>query len=182
MPSSASDSDVAGDEQAVVAPYHRCSLAALSVCSMAASDLGGESLPAESLRVPADDGRRRSGASAASRRPAASACGPAPRHQHAGLAGNDGFERAALRARHHRPAAGLRLDGHNPEVLLARQDDGGGARGTARGSRRSCGCPRNSTPRGRGGREPGAVRPVADDAQRVCPARRAASMATSMRL
>ena len=58
---------------------------------------------------------------------------------------DDRLERAAAAQRDHRPAAGLRLDRHDAEVFLAGQHDSGRAAGTARGSRRRYGVPRNST-------------------------------------
>ena len=48
--------------------------------------------------------------------------------QHPGFTGDDRFERAAARERNHRTPAGLRLERHNTEVLLA-------------GHQRECGTP-----------------------------------------
>ena len=47
--------------------------------------------------------------------------------QDAGVAVDHRLERAAAGQRDDRPAAGLRLDGDDPEILLARQEHGGGA-------------------------------------------------------
>ena len=46
--------------------------------------------------------------------------------EHARLAVDDGFKRAAAAKCHHRSTARLRLDRHDAEVLLAREQDGSG--------------------------------------------------------
>ena len=47
--------------------------------------------------------------------------------QDARFAVDDRLERAAAGQRDDRPAAGLRLDGDDPEILFAREEHGGGA-------------------------------------------------------
>ena len=72
---------------------------------------------------------RRVGGAAQRRRPAPSTV--VVGDEHAGLAVDDRFERAAAAERHHRPAAGLRLDRHDAEVFFARQQHGGRACGSS---------------------------------------------------
>src|SRR5438128_11107237 len=51
------------------------------------------------------------------------------RYQYSGVAVDDGFERPAAGERHDGTPAGLRLHGHDSEVLLAREKHGGSAAG-----------------------------------------------------
>ena len=115
--------DVERNQQPVVAPYHRCPAGAAMVSSTTCmtsaakrSRLKRSACRRMRSRIP----RRRRRPVHARRR------APLRRRldEHAGFAVDDGLERAAAAERDHRPAAGLRLERHDAEVLLAGQQRG----------------------------------------------------------
>ena len=126
MPSTRVGYDVAGHEQAVVAPYHRLLPGgARASRSMAAaiSRANRSRLNRSACRRMTAGVERSLGGLTQTRRRAPRA-GPRPRERRSRRARRFRAPRPP-RARHDRPAAGLCLDATDPEVLLARQDDGG---------------------------------------------------------
>ena len=87
--------------------------------------------------------------------------------EHPGLAVDDRFERAAAAERDDRPAARLRLERHDAEVLFAgQQHDRRAAVQVADRLRRTGGRGTDASPLGRDALERGALRAVADNLQR----------------
>ena len=117
IPSTESAVTMKRDQQPVVALYHRCPGAAAIVSSITArisrtkrSRLKRLGVPPDALGIP----RRLGGpAQAVGKRLFAGL------DQNPGFAIDHGFERAAAAERHDRPAAGLRLERHDPEILFA---------------------------------------------------------------
>jgi hypothetical protein len=171
--------DVEGDEQAVVALHHRVVRPARAA-SRPRAESTLRTARGKALGVRADGGRSNAGCRGA-RRPSASAS--ATRRSSSTstpVSPSTTVSSAPPRPEgDHRASARLRLDGHDAEVLLARQQHAAG-RDTAPGS------PRRTPPEeldvpGRPGSQRAPVRAVADDGQRHA-GRRQASMARSTRL
>ena len=117
--------DVEGDEQPVVAVYHAADPGQRFGDDR--FDLVAEARAAEAFGVAADGDAGRTARSTRAAMASAKAGGRRLVDEQAGLAGHDGFERAAAAERDDRPAAGLRLERHDAEVFFARQQRHGRA-------------------------------------------------------
>ena len=118
--------DVERDEQAVVPSYHRAPCGACEVWSMSASISRREALATEGLGVRARD-RRVEGQRLHGAEGVGEGLGPVLADQHARHAIEHRLVDASTTEGDHRTTAGLGLDWHDPEILLAGQHHRRGA-------------------------------------------------------